>query len=83
MTDPNREQTAGGPLGKLAGRAKEAAGSALGDGDLAREGRLQQAQSDAEREAAAEAAEANQREAESELEEQKAETKNERERQKK
>ena len=38
MTDPeNTEQIAGGPLGKLAGRVKEAAGSALGKEDLARE----------------------------------------------
>ncbi len=79
MTDPDREQTTGGPLGKLAGRAKEAAGSALGKEDLAREGRLQQAQAEAEQEADAEAAEASQREAEAELEDEKAQTEIERE----
>ena len=67
MNDPeNTEQTAGGPLGKLAGRVKEAAGSALGKEDLAREGRLPQAQVDAEAAAAREAEEARQREAEAE-----------------
>jgi hypothetical protein len=34
MTDP--EQTMGGPLGKVAAKAKQAAGSVLGDEDLAR-----------------------------------------------
>ncbi|MBA3407244.1 MAG: CsbD family protein, partial [Solirubrobacterales bacterium] len=48
------ENTAGGALGRLAGKAKAAAGAALGNEELAREGRLQEAQSDAEREAARE-----------------------------
>ncbi len=46
------ELTREGLLGKLAGKAKEAAGSLVGNDDLAREGRLQQAQVDAEAEAA-------------------------------
>ena len=49
MTD--RERTAGGALGRLAGKIKEAAGAAAGRDELAREGRLQQARVDAEREA--------------------------------
>ncbi|HEX2397485.1 MAG TPA: hypothetical protein VHI73_05035, partial [Solirubrobacteraceae bacterium] len=60
MTDPdNRERTAGGLLGKLAGKAKEAAGSLTDNDELAREGRLQQAQADADAQARREAAEAN------------------------
>ena len=47
MTNPETsERTAGGLVGKLAGKAKEAAGSVVGDDQLAREGRLQQAQGD-------------------------------------
>ena len=80
MTDPETpERTAGGLAGKVAGRAKEAAGSVLGDDELAREGRLQQAQIEAEEEAAKQAAKARAREAEAELKEQKAETEVERE----
>jgi uncharacterized protein YjbJ (UPF0337 family) len=45
------ERTSGGPIGRLAGRAKEAVGAALGREDLHREGRLQQVRSEAEREA--------------------------------
>src|SRR5688572_15880094 len=68
MTDPKApEETAGGPLGKLAGKAKEAAGSVLGDEALAREGRLQQAQADADAQAAQAGAEAEQRQAEAEV----------------
>ena len=79
MTDPKLpEETAGGQLGKLAGKAKEAAGFVLGNEDLAREGRLQQAQVDAEAEHAA--AEAQQREAEAEVEAAKADNELERER---
>ena len=38
MSNPEiREQTAGGPFGKLAGKAKELTGKALGNEDLARE----------------------------------------------
>ena len=64
----DHEETTGGPLGRVAGKIKEAAGSAVGNDDLAREGRLQQARVDAEREASAEAAEARQAEAEAQLE---------------
>ena len=78
MTDPKLpEETAGGQLGKLAGKAKEAAGSVLGNEDLAREGRLQQAQVEAPEHAAAEA---QQREAEAEVEAAKADNELERER---
>jgi uncharacterized protein YjbJ (UPF0337 family) len=67
MTDSkNPERIGGGLVGKLVGRAKEAAGSALGNGDLAREGRLQQAGAEAEQEAAARAEEAERRAAEAE-----------------
>lgn len=66
------EQTAGGLIGKLAGKAKEAAGALAGDNDLAREGRLQQAQVDAETAAHADAAEAKQRDAEASLQAEKA-----------
>ena len=62
------EETAGGLLGKVAGKAKEVAGSAVGNDELAREGRLQQAQSDAEIEARREEAEARQREHEADVE---------------
>ena len=49
MTNPEiPERTRGGLAGKLAGRMKQAAGSVLGNEDLAREGRLQQAQVEAE-----------------------------------
>ena len=52
MTDTKTpDETAGGPLGKLAGKAKETAGSVLGNEELAREGRLQQAQAEAEAQA--------------------------------
>ena len=76
MTAPssdNQEETAGGLAGKIAGKVKEVAGAATGDGDLAREGRLQQAQADTEAEARRDAAEAKQQEAEAELEADKAE----------
>ncbi len=76
MTPPSskdQEETAGGIAGKIAGKVKEMAGAATGDGDLAREGRLQQAQSETEAEAARDAAEAKQREAEAKLEADKAE----------
>lgn len=75
-----REQTTGGALGKLAGKAKAAAGSALGDDQLAREGRLQEAQSDAETEAAREREQARQAEAEAQATERRAEVDAERER---
>ncbi len=53
--DEELELTREGLLGKLAGKAKEAAGSLVGNDDLAREGRLQQAEVEAEAEAAREA----------------------------
>jgi uncharacterized protein YjbJ (UPF0337 family) len=46
--DANSERTAGGVVGKVVGKAKEALGGAIENEDLAREGRLQQAQSEAE-----------------------------------
>ena len=49
------EETAGGALGRIAGKAKEVAGSALGHDELSREGRLQQAGADAELKAQQEA----------------------------
>src|SRR3954453_5465156 len=61
------QNVAGGRTGKLAGKAKEVAGDLLGQENLAREGRLQQAGSEAEAEAAA-------RRAEAEREKEKAET---------
>src|SRR5215210_8813876 len=74
------ERTAGGLVGKLAGKAKAAAGSLTGNDDLAREGRLQEAQSEAQVDARREAAEAEQAEAEAELEAKKTENELERER---
>ena len=51
MTPENKEEVAGGALGKVAGRLKEAAGDLLGNEEVAREGRLQEAGADAELEA--------------------------------
>ena len=59
MTD--NERTAGGVVGKLAGKAKAAAGDVMGREDLAREGRLQEAQSEQEIQAQRDAAEAETR----------------------
>jgi uncharacterized protein YjbJ (UPF0337 family) len=53
--DANSERTAGGLVGRVVGKAKEALGGAIENEDLAREGRLQQAQSEAELEARREA----------------------------
>ena len=81
MTDQeNPERTAGGLVGRIAGKAKEAAGSLIGNGDLAREGRLQQAQVDAEADAPRSDAEAQQRDAEAKLQADKTETEIERQR---
>src|SRR5215210_2838314 len=81
VTNPDTpEQTAGGPLGKIAGQVKEAAGSAIGDDELAREGRLQQAQADAEQQARREAEKAEQRQDEAAVEAARAENDLERER---
>jgi uncharacterized protein YjbJ (UPF0337 family) len=67
-------------VGKLAGKAKEAAGSLTGNDELAREGRLQQAQVDAETDAAHHAGEAQQRANEAALAREKNETELERQR---
>src|SRR4051812_40840364 len=80
MTNPETEHTAGGVLGRIAGKAKETAGTVLGNDELAREGRLQQAQSEAEIAARREETEAKQREAEADLEAERTDTEAERER---
>ena len=77
---PLTERTSGGLLGKLAGRVKESAGSVTGNEELAREGRLQRAQSEAELEANRRAQEARQRQDQAELERERTETELERER---
>src|SRR5687768_14760184 len=69
-----RERTVGGFAGKIAGKLKTAAGAVAGNDTLQREGRLQDAQADAEIEAREQRAEARQREAEAELVEDKAAT---------
>ena len=45
---PSPEETAGGLLGQVVGKAKSAVGSLLGNENLKREGNLQQAQAEAE-----------------------------------
>ena len=82
MTDSDtpRERTAGGLVGKVAGKAKEMAGEATRNEELAREGRLQQAQGDADRDAAKARAEGERREREADLEQEQVETKIETER---
>jgi uncharacterized protein YjbJ (UPF0337 family) len=65
VTNPETpERTRGGVAGRLAGRFKEVAGSMLGHDDLAREGRLQQAQVEAEADAKVAATRADQAERE-------------------
>ena len=66
----SNETTAGGAFGRLAGRAKAAVGSLLGNEDLKREGNLQQAQSEAEVRAAEETQASELRRQEIALEEQ-------------
>jgi uncharacterized protein YjbJ (UPF0337 family) len=81
LTDQEHsERTTGGLVGKLAGKAKEATGSLVGNNNLAREGRLQQAQVEAETEADRVAAEATQSAEEAALGQQKRETALERQR---
>src|SRR5687767_13152240 len=80
VSETDQERTTGGLAGKVAGKAKAAIGSVTGDDDMAREGRLQEAQSDAEIEARREAAEAEQREQEASLQEEQAEVEEERRR---
>jgi uncharacterized protein YjbJ (UPF0337 family) len=81
LTDKEKtERTTGGVVGRLTGKAKEAAGTLVGNDDLAREGRLQQAQADAETQAARHAEDAEQRRQEADLAQARAETELERER---
>ena len=82
MSHPEEEpeRTAGGILGAVAGKAKEAAGSLTGNDDLTREGRLQQAQADADREAAGRQAEAQRKAAEADVQAEQAEVESERQR---
>lgn len=81
MTDQeNSERTTGGLVGKLAGKAKEVTGSLAGNNDLAREGRLQQAQVEAETEADSAAVEARQTAEEARLAQDRSETELERRR---
>jgi uncharacterized protein YjbJ (UPF0337 family) len=72
------ERTAGGLVGKVAGRLKSAAGSLTDNDDLAREGRLQEAQSDAGIEAREAQAEARLRDEEAQVKAEQAETEAER-----
>lgn len=76
--DQTPERTAGGLLGKAAGRAKELVGSALGNSQLDREGRLQQVQAEAEKTAIERGEEADGKDAEAKLAIAKAETETER-----
>lgn len=62
------EDTSGGLAGKLAGKAKEAAGALTGNDTLAREGRLQQAGAEADLEARERAADADSKQQEADLE---------------
>jgi uncharacterized protein YjbJ (UPF0337 family) len=74
------EEVSGGLAGRLAGKAKQAAGAVLGDDALAREGRLQEASTDAERVAAREAADAREADAAADVERDRAEVAEERRR---
>jgi uncharacterized protein YjbJ (UPF0337 family) len=74
------ERTVGGLVGKVVGKAKEALGGATENDDLAREGRLQQVQSEAGLEAQKTAEQAREREARGALEERSAEVGAERDR---
>src|ERR1700754_1581629 len=62
-----QEQVAGGGLGKVVGRIKEAVGSAIGHDELSGEGRAQQVQAETEREAEERAKEAASKEERAEL----------------
>jgi uncharacterized protein YjbJ (UPF0337 family) len=72
------ERTSGGLLGKVSGRAKQLVGSAFGNADLDREGRLQQMQVEAEEEAIERGQEADEKDAEAKLAIARAETETER-----
>jgi uncharacterized protein YjbJ (UPF0337 family) len=76
----DKEKTSGGLVGKAVGKVKETIGSVTDNDDLAREGRLQQAQSDAETQAREAHAEANRRDAAAENHRELAETEEERQR---
>src|SRR4051812_13919001 len=81
MKNPDSlEEPSGGPLGKLAGKAKAAVGAVTGNDELAREGRLQEAAADAEAEAARQAREAEMREEQAELKTERERNQEERER---
>ncbi len=79
MTNPeNPEKTTGGLAGRAVGKAKEVAGEVTGNEDLAREGRLQQAQGEAADDAAEARKDAEQAAAEARLEDEKAHVEEER-----
>jgi len=78
MTPDNDTEVAGGVIGKIAGRLKETAGEALGNEDMAREGRLQQAGVDAERQARRADSDARDEQAAADIEAQRADTEAER-----
>src|ERR1700744_4179638 len=73
-----REHTTGGILGRAVGKAKEVLGQTTDNDDLAREGRLQQAQSDADREASRAQRQADEQEQRAAVKERQAETERER-----
>jgi uncharacterized protein YjbJ (UPF0337 family) len=76
--EQTQERTSGGLLGKVVGRAKQLAGSALGNPSLDREGRLQQVRVEAEKEAIEHGQRADEMDAEAKLTIAKAETETER-----
>ena len=81
MTHPDTpDATTGGAIGKAIGKLKQAAGKFTGNEALDREGRLQQAQADAEAVAQRDAAEAGLSQAEQQIEAAKQENELERER---
>lgn len=81
MSEPETdEKTVGGFAGRLTGKAKELAGELTNNDELAREGRLQQAQGDAQAEAAEARRDAELAEAGAKLEAEQAATARERDR---
>lgn len=74
MPQETSERITAGPLGKLVGKIKRAAGAVTDDELLAREGRLQEAQSDAAREARERELAADAKQKRADLEGQKLET---------
>ena len=80
MQDPQGERTAGGTAGKLIGRIKAALGSSAGRPSLQREGRLQEAASEAELDARRSAEEASVEERQAEVHRERTETELERRR---